>query len=158
MQLTESTCSISDRVNVPDPFLSKQLRQKTFRLFWWAHFKASMICPSWFSSSTILLIMSRRFGSFKTPLAFGSTWIVKSSTKDHQSLMKPPAAHSLLGWSWVAWGCLPKVLSSPAHWSRCQTFWTLPEKFSFSLSTQTPSIKPDTEKSVFHWGTSPCPT
>ena len=39
-----------------------------------------MICPSWFSSSTILLMMSSKFGSFKTPVAFGSTWIVKSFT------------------------------------------------------------------------------
>ena len=42
-----------------------------------------MICPSWLSSSTILLMMSSRFGSFNTPVAFGSTWIVKSFTKEH---------------------------------------------------------------------------
>ena len=100
-----------------------------------AYLKASIICPSWISSSAILLMMSSRFGSFKKPVAFGSTWIVKSLKKtiSDKSLNKIclPAAHSLLGWSWVAWGCLPTVLSSPDPWSSCQTFWKLPGKFSF---------------------------
>ena len=126
-----------------------------------AHLKASMICPSWFSSSTILLMMSSKFGSFKTPVAFGSTWIVKSFKKtiSDQNLNKlwVPATHSLLDWSWVVWGCLPTVLSSPDPWSRCQTFWTLPGKFQF-WSPPKKTQRPDIEKSVSHWGTSLCLT
>ena len=139
MTLTDSTCSISDLVNAPDPFLSKQLGKLQFckhmckcnvlqvssillfLLTGWiylsklSHLKASMICPSWFSTSTILLIMSNRLGSFNTPVALGSTWIVKSFRKVTKGKRKrnPPATHSLLGWSWAVWGCHPTASSSP---------------------------------------------
>ena len=141
MTLTDSTCSISDLVNAPDPFLSKQLGKLQFckhmckcnvlqvssillfLLTGWiylsklSHLKASMICPSWFSTSTILLIMSNRLGSFNTPVALGSTWIVKSFRKVTKFWEKkrknPPATHSLLGWSWAVWGCHPTASSSP---------------------------------------------
>ena len=59
-----------------------------------------MICPSWLSSSTILLMMSSRFGSFNTPVAFGSTWIVKSFKKEH-FLIKVQINHLQLVLCWV---------------------------------------------------------
>ena len=150
-QLTESTCSISDLVKVPDPFLSKQLRQQIFIFNGLAHFKASMICPSWLSSSTILLIMSSRFGSFNTPVAFGSTWIVKSFTKDNY-LIKVQRNHLQLILCWVE-AELPEDVSQKF----CLHLPTgrgvkLFESFlkSFRFSTQRLSIKPDIEKSVHH--------